>query len=221
MSEPGAARRSWRGSVTTWGLAALLALGLFLIWHAMPGEAGGDAPLPAPFVADAVGPAGDAPDAAPGVLPPNHLAIASIGVSAPLVPGRLVPSSGFRSLEVPEDVGTLTRYADGPGPCDASGTVVIAGHVAVRGTKGALWDLHRIAPRAGVTLTCADGAVTTWRAVRVTVVPKDDLPADLFAAGGALRAVIITCGGPVLADGHYRDNVVVELRREKVVPARP
>lgn len=140
-------------------------------------------------------------------LAPDRLAIPSLGIEAPLVPGTI----SRRSLEIPDDPATLTLYEGGGEPCGTTGTVLAAGHVVSRGTRGALWPLHRIEPRATAWLSCGDGALTTWRVVGVEVTRKRDLPQDVFDRSGPRRLVVVTCGGPVMPDGHYRDNVIVHL----------
>ena len=94
------------------------------------------------------------------------------------------------------------------------GTTVIAGHVDDRNQgAGAFYFLYRTVPGTTVTVTAADGTVTTWRVYSVTSVEKDRLPADLFSTTGARRLVLVTCGGQLRWDpgyGYsYADNVLV------------
>jgi hypothetical protein len=175
------------------------------------------APLPAPFTV-APGspqgledPSGNTP--ASSAMGANMLLIPSLSVYAPLVPGGITASGGGRTLQIPDDPGRLTLFDEGAAVCDRAGTVLVAGHVSSHGVHGALWPLSRIAPRAAVYLTCTDGSVVEWEVVAVHVNPKADLPQDIFTSTGTVRAEIITCGGPVMPDGHYRDNVRVELAR--------
>ena len=53
--------------------------------------------------------------------------------------------------------------------------------------------------------------MTVWSAVQAAEMPKDELPTDIFNASGERRLVVVTCGGPVMANGHYRDNVIVSF----------
>jgi hypothetical protein len=141
----------------------------------------------------------------------DRLWIPSLGVNAAIEAGNIVVNSGSRTLEIPADPAKLTRYAEGAAPCDQSGTVLLAGHVSSYGTRGALYPLSQIKPNAAVYLTCSNGSPTTWQVTSVTVTEKFEFPQNLFTKTGTRRAAIVTCGGPVMSDGHYRDNVIVEL----------
>lgn len=174
------------------------------------------APLPSPFsVRPDAPPVPTAPASDPetATVAANELAIPSLGVRAPMLEGSIVEGPQGRSLSIPGDPAALTLYEGGATPCDTAGTVLIAGHVSSHGVHGALWSLAQIAPRARVEIGCADGTRTTWEATAVMIVGKDELPQDIFTRQGDLRALIVTCGGPVMPDGHYRDNVLVELVR--------
>ena len=133
----------------------------------------------------------------------------SAGIDAPLLPGTVVGGS----LQLPNDPAQLTLYSDGGQPCGPKGTVLISGHVSSHGTRGALWQLAGLAPYTAARVTCADGTESLWRLVEMQVVPKEDLPADVFDADGQLRLVVVTCGGPVIGN-HYRDNVIAVFELE-------
>lgn len=194
------------------GLGGASLVGVGLWWDPSP-----DAPLPAPFTASPGPVVATSDPSRPGFsladLGAGQLWIPSLSVEAPLLPGSILDSADGRTLQIPGDPSQVTLYDGGAGPCDPEGTVLVAGHVSVRGTKGALYPLSEIQPNAAVYLTCDDATVTTWQVASVEVSQKADLPQDVFADEGELRAVLITCGGPVLSNGHYRDNVRVELRR--------
>lgn len=196
-------RRLGRAIRATAAVAGLAAAGVALVVAGLSPQPPEPAPVPEPFViaADQLPPAEPAP-AAVGV--PNRLTIESLGVDAPLLPGEV---SGL-SLRLPSDPALLTLHTDGGQPCGDQGTVLIAGHVSSYGTKGVLWPLHAIKPGATAHVTCADGTLTTWQATGVRLERKADLPQNVFDAAGDRRLVIVTCGGPVMADGHYRDNVI-------------
>lgn len=188
----------------------LLGAGGTLIYLGLqPGEPE-PAPLPTSFTAEP-NPDLELDPAALEDLPADTLAIPDLDIEAPLLPGDIVTLDAGRTLVIPSDPAKLTIYSGGAEPCDKKGTVMVAGHVSSYGVHGALWSLSKIQPNAPVVMTCSDGTVTTWQAVSVDATPKSALPQDIFTNKGPLRAVIVTCGGPVMADGHYRDNVVVEL----------
>lgn len=194
----------------------LLVAGACLIGYGMVPAAPESAPLPVPFVA---GPDDhrDAHRDAPA-MKSNTLAIPSLDISAPMTAGAVVGDAQHRTLQIPSDPARLTLFSEGATPCDTEGTVLVAGHVSSYGVHGALWPLSQIRPHAAVYMTCEDGTRTEWDVVAVYVTPKADLPQDIFTSTGRLRAVIVTCGGPVMADGHYRDNVRVELDRVNPAP---
>ncbi len=212
MSKRSATTPRKRGS-TFAVLASILVLlgagGVMIYLGLQPGEPE-PAPLPSAFTASPV-PRVSIDAAAAKELPPNSLSIPDLGVQAPLLPGEVVTQDGERTLDIPGDPAKLTRYAGGAKPCSSEGTVLVAGHVSSYGVHGALWSLSEIEANAPVAMTCDDGTITTWQVVSVDVTPKAALPQDIFTESGPLRAVLVTCGGPVLADGHYRDNVIVEL----------
>jgi sortase (surface protein transpeptidase) len=148
------------------------------------------------------------PTPADEVAVPARLAVPGLGVDAPLDP---VGVRADGQLDLPEDVDRVGWYRFGPTP-GAAGSAVLAGHVdsAAQGL-GALAALREAAPGDEVQVTDAAGGVTRWRVVGRELIEKRALPLDtLFARTGPPRLVLITCGGPFLADlGSYRDNVVV------------
>lgn len=188
------------------------AVGLSLYSAAIPVVV--DAPLPNFTVAPSSGQPTvgsiQVPDEA-RELGPDRLLVPSLGIRAPLVSGSIVSVAGDRTLEIPSDPAKLTIFADGAQPCGTLGTVLVAGHVINGGVRGALWPLASIKPDALVFMTCADGTLTAWRAVSAERTEKSELPQTIFTATGPLRAVLVTCGGPVMSDGHFRDNVLVTL----------
>jgi hypothetical protein len=201
---------------------AVLALALGVTVYSLLVPDAVDAPLPASFsVTDGSGDqpviAAEVPEEARS-LGPDRLLIPSLGIKAPLASGSIVAVANGRTLEIPRDPAKLTVFDGGAQPCATEGTVLIAGHVAYNGVRGALWPLARIKPDAVVYLTCADGTLTAWRAVSAERTQKSDLPQDIFTNAGPLKAVLVTCGGPVLSDHHYRDNVLVTLEPVEVGP---
>lgn len=139
----------------------------------------------------------------PVAAPPHRLRLP--GVSAPIVP---VAADQRRQLAIPDDPDRVGWWVGGAAPGAPAGTVVLAGHVdSATAGRGVLFDLPRIALDTVVTLDTAAGA-RSYRVVARRSVPKQQLPADLFAAGGAPRLALITCGG-AFRDGSYERNVIV------------
>jgi hypothetical protein len=89
--------------------------------------------------------------------------------------------------------------------------VVLAGHIdTLRDGPGAMAAV--VGRPLGSRLEVVDSAGTTtaYRVVAVRSYPKAALPAELFAAGGGPRLVLVTCGGTYDEERHhYSDNVVV------------
>lgn len=192
-----------------------------LVWIGLPGSVP-EAPEPAPVRAAEVKPvpilgpvtsdkggATQPPVAEPQAqVAPSELWVPSLAIRAPLLPAPLRDDT----LRVPSDPAKLGIYDQGAQPCDERGTVLLAGHVSVKGVHGALWGLHGIQPGAVIHTGCPDGATASWKVAEIRVERKEDLPQDLFEDVGERRLVIVTCGGPVITreDGrHYRDNVIV------------
>lgn len=138
----------------------------------------------------------------------QRLIIPSLSVDAELLPGAIRD----RQLVLPSDPSLLTLSSAGADPCTGdSGTVLVSGHVASHGVRGALWPLSTTRPGAVATITCPGSQPSVWRAVKAWESEKSSLDQTVFDAGGERRLVVITCGGPVMSNGHYRDNVLVEF----------
>ena len=178
-------------------------------------DAGSDtAPGAPPTVATAAGSARDGAGNSAASPTTPRLRIAAIGVDAPLEAHALGAATWqgqqVSALVLPKDPSRLTRWGGGADPCQrpSAGTVLISGHVAAGGLRGALWSLAESQPGATAKISCPDGSVTTWRQVGgAGSSAKTELPQDFFAGDGPLRLVTVTCGGRVLADGHYESNV--------------
>ncbi len=137
----------------------------------------------------------------------SRLVVPSLGIDSPVMS---VGTTGAQ-LNVPDDVHMVGEWSGGGTPTDASGTVLLAGHVNWDGQgPGALAPLASIAPDANVILSTPGGTPTTWSVTSVEAVTKADLPQTIFDRSGPHRLVIVTCGGAFnSATGHYEDNVVV------------
>lgn len=141
------------------------------------------------------------------VDPPVQVSLA--GISAPVDPVAL---DGDRQVVVPDDVNRAGWYSPGPAPGSASGSAVLVGHVDDReqglGVFAVLADAE---PGDEVTVELGSGRRVDHRVVGLGQFGKAELPlADLFAADGAPRLTLISCGGDFdEATGSYTDNIVV------------
>lgn len=192
--------------VTTIGAPSPTASGVAPTASGAAGTASGAAPttrLPT-LTAHPATPGGDRRDP-----PPVRLVVPSAGIDASVTPVG-VDANG--AMVVPKEVREVGWYRYGSAPGSAQGAAVIAGHVDAReqGT-GALFALRTVEVGDRVSVTVAGGRTLTYRVEAKQTIVKQRLPVErLFARDGAPRLVLITCGGPFLADlGSYRDNLVV------------
>lgn len=149
----------------------------------------------------------------PEPIPPGHLGIASLGILAPLDSARI--ELGEFAVPPPSRVGVHrsgtaddldARLNAGPG------VILAAGHVTFNQQLGVFHELHRLEPGAEITLSNSAGDISRWRATELRTVAHDALPADLLAAEGPARLVLVTCAGEVVDDAGrraYADNLVV------------
>jgi LPXTG-site transpeptidase (sortase) family protein len=96
-------------------------------------------------------------------------------------------------------------------PGEASGSVLIAGHVdSATAGAGAFFALKSARPGTLVEIMTSDERTKTYKVTTVKTMLKANLPTDIWSQKGSNHLVLVTCGGPFdPATGHYRDNVVV------------
>lgn len=147
-------------------------------------------------------------DPAQGRVPPPVQVGLVGGVTAPVRPVDVLPDG---VLELPADPGDVGWWTASAAPGGASGPTVMAGHVRTAdGGYGALAALFDVREGDVVEVTRADGETVTYRIHSRLSYLKEDLPPELFLAGGPHRLVLVTCTGDVDLDtGHYTRNVVV------------
>ncbi|MGY1644167.1 class F sortase [Geodermatophilus sp. SYSU D00703] len=146
----------------------------------------------------------------PAARPPEpaRLAVPALGVDTAVDP---VGVRDDGQMQLPDDVDRVGWYRFGPVP-GTDGAAVLAGHVDDREQGlGALAPLREAEAGDEVRVTDAAGTVTRWRVVSRERIEKRALPLDrVFGRTGPPRLVLVTCGGPFLAElGSYRENVVV------------
>lgn len=163
----------------------------------------GDEELPAVIAERA--PVTDAPPAAD-----------TIRIPALRIEARVVPTAvRAGQVAVPSDPAVVGLAESGAGLCSEAGTALLVGHVVNGSVRGALWPLAATKPGMLLRVGCADGRTRTYRAAgTAVVVPKGTLPTALATIEGPPGVAIVTCGGPVGADGHYVDNVLVTFDEE-------
>ncbi|MDO9496559.1 MAG: class F sortase [Nocardioides sp.] len=193
--------------------AVLLGVAAVLVTLAIQGPAAPEhtAPEPTPGATGSSAPpstrpAADLAPAAPAA-PPQHLTIASIGVSTPLVRLGL---NDDRTVEVPQNPDRAGWFDQGPPP-GQSGSSVILGHVDSTEGPAVFHELSQLEPGALIEVTLDGGAVATFRVDRVETYANEDFPARAVYAGDPERRALnlVTCGGEYdAARGGWQSNVI-------------
>jgi Sortase domain len=141
--------------------------------------------------------------------PPARLRLPRLHVDAAVLPVS-VGRDGL--LGVPANPRQLGWWSGSARPGQASGSVVIDGHVdsATLGL-GALFRLREARPGDEIVLENATGESTGYTVVARRSYAKTSLPvAEVFATDVPSRLVLLTCGGAFdQAAHHYADNIVV------------
>ncbi|WP_305786959.1 class F sortase [Symbioplanes lichenis] len=183
------------------GLSASVAGVALLLQPGRPPADEGSVP-----VAAVASPSAPLVDAAPQPwAPPTRVTIGALKVDAPVDAVGVEPGG---ALVVPENPARLGWWIGSATPGSPRGTVVVAGHVDTAADgPGALFRLETLPLGATVQVRAGD-RVVTYRTVARRSYAKERLPADLFAAGGAPRLALVTCGG-TFHNGVYSHNVVV------------
>jgi hypothetical protein len=147
------------------------------------------------------------------------LVIPALQVRAPIVATGAV--DGF--MTIPADIHTVGWY-DGVNRTGASttsasapwpgqpGVSLLAGHVDWAGEgPGALYYIGQLVIGDPIAVIGSNGETTNWRVSQAPIIlPKAELPADLFVNVGPPKLALVTCGGPFdAATRHYLDNVIV------------
>jgi LPXTG-site transpeptidase (sortase) family protein len=112
---------------------------------------------------------------------------------------------------VESNIHETAWWSDGAAPGDPTGTVVIAAHDHSANAGAGAYYAHKTAkPGTVVQVTSADGKTRSYRVTSVRMMPKAQLPLDIWSQKGENHLELVTCGGPFdAAAGHYRDNIVV------------
>lgn len=187
----------------------LVALGLVLLDGLQPLAAddfGADAgPGVAVQVADGTGP--EESSGGTSGAPPVRMGLAG-GVTADVRPVDVLPDGVLQLPASPTEVGWWTGSSV---PGDDSGPMVLAGHVRTTdGGYGALAALLEVDEGDVVEVTLDDGTTREYEIRSRLSYLKEDLPPEIFLAGGPHRLLLVTCTGDVDLDtGHYTRNVVV------------
>ena len=144
----------------------------------------------------------------PDRMGPDRLYVPSLGIYASLDGVKF--SSG--SLDIPREPWRVGRDVWSAPLAAGEGTTLLAGHVDLSGTPGALARLSEAHPGALVHVTDGAGRRSTFVTTSLQSYSKVSLPRSIFRVDGPRQLALVTCGGPVMTiDGeqHYRDNVVL------------
>lgn len=144
----------------------------------------------------------------PGRMGPERLYVPSLGIYASLSSVAF----GGGSLTIPREPWRVGIDV-GSSPLGSTvGTTLLAGHVDLSGTPGALASLADADPGAMVYVTDDEGNRSSFVTDGLQSYSKVSLPRSIFDVEGPRRLAVVTCGGPIMeVDGqrHYRDNVVL------------
>jgi Sortase domain len=150
-----------------------------------------------------------APSTAAAAARPNRMRIDAVNLDLPVLAVGVATDG---QMALPPDPSRIGWYQYGPGPRDATGSVVLGGHVDSKefGT-GPLVRLRKVRAGDEVVLRSTDGSAATYRVRTVKDVRKTSLAlGEVFDRDGPRQLRIITCGGPYDRNGGgYRDNLVV------------
>jgi hypothetical protein len=169
----------------------------------------------APLVASADRPPADVtppliPPAALERSVPVALVIPALGLRSELRDVGLAPDGGIEVPAVGPDYDKAAWYRYSPTPGEL-GPAVLEGHLDTpEGKPSVFYGLALLTAGEDIQVVRADGKTLTFLITEVARYPKAAFPTaavygDLDHPG--LR--LLTCGGSLDADGHYRDNVVV------------
>lgn len=162
---------------------------------AAPGVAPSEEPTPAP-----------SPEAI------SRLAIASIGVDAPIVTKGLDANKVMEAPDKPFDVAWY-GFSARPGQ---PGNAVFSGHVDfARVGPAVFWRLRDVKQGDEVSVRMEDGTVFRYRVVSKVLYREATAPVDEIIGPTRTETVtIITCGGTFnRATGRYDDRLVVRAER--------
>ena len=119
----------------------------------------------------------------------------SLGIDAPVVASAIDVKQGV--LGVPADIHKTGWWSDSATPVDATGTVLIAGHVdSAAAGAGAFFPLKQARRGTLIEVTTASGQTKTYKIASVQTMLKEDLPTRIWSQNGPNRLVVVTCGGP-------------------------
>lgn len=196
-----------------WSALALAGLiGIGMVRQGLSGEADGP---PQPGADSALFPGDLPPDGpAPPPLPPSapaRVAIASLDVSAPLLPLGLDKDGWIEAP--PADAPRLAGwYAGAPTPGE-NGTAVIVGHVDSRSGPAVFYGLGALEKGRTIRVTREDGRTAVFEVYGIQVFDKRKFPArKVYGSTGRPELRVLTCGGPYEAGSGYTGNVVVFAR---------
>lgn len=170
---------------------------------AAPAESASVAPSP-----EAPPPAGTGGvEVLPEGIEPTAVSIPAIDVEDSLIDLGIAADG---KMEVPVDFDDIGWFTGGGKP-GGRGPTVIAAHVDGLAGHAAFFRLDELAQGDVVSVTDAEGGVTSYEVTEAVTVEKAEFPtARVFGAVPGDELCLITCGGYFDRDvGHYDKNVVV------------
>ena len=208
-------------------VAALIVLAGLFVWKGMQQTAESvEAPLPGQVFTQepgpVTGPTGDEPVEVPAdadgtqmmtadQMGPNRLFIPALGVYMTVEADSVFEQSkyaGFDTLRVPSNPKRGVRFAGGASMYgENTGTTLVASHVSARSGWGALRYLYRLGGGELIYTTDETGQRQTWQMTQMRVEDHTAFPQEFWSPDGVRQLVVATCGGRVLPNGTFKQNV--------------
>ncbi|MHB8263286.1 MAG: class F sortase [Acidimicrobiales bacterium] len=152
------------------------------------------------------------------VSAPVSIVIPALRISSSLGPARgLKPNGAVDDAPLSGPTWSLPWwYKAGPAPGEA-GSAVILGHVDSAlgaGHIGVFFRLGDAIPGDGITVTLANGSVTSWVVTSVRLYPDNQFPdAFVYERSGPPMLRLVTCGGAFNYQSHaYQSALVLSAR---------
>ncbi len=139
---------------------------------------------------------------------PTRVRVPKLNIDAPVDSAGIDTTKGL--LAVPVNISRLGWWVDGASPVDATGTVLIAGHVdSARVGRGAFFRLKDA--RAGDRIEVITGGKTVaYKVQSLRSIVKKAIPATVYSQRLGKRLVLVTCGGPFDTNaGSYQNNIII------------
>ena len=143
---------------------------------------------------------------------PVRLEIPALGLSAPIVTRPVAAAEELARVLPADRVAWLTDDPTDLTPFTDVGAPVLAGHISWGGAPAVFATLDRLGPGDTVLVRFGRGTVT-YQIIALRRFTKARFPEAALGPVGDRELRLVTCTGPVGADGLHLDNLVVYAER--------